>query len=253
MIILGLAGLARSGKNTIADYLVKHYGFVKFAFSDALYDEVQQAYGLENQDLLRDVATKDARSAALCYRRCNNAEFRSVMWAQYPTADENAGHTPRQVLQWWGTEYRRVQDPDYWIKIVEQFIIATQEDRYPEHRQQYFVETGTRFENERAWIKHNCFGDHRGDFQWDGNIWHIHRGGVIAPGADHSSAAPLPVLEGERELWNNDTIARLHQGVDLLMRTSARFVRVEPLLPMLPDTKSLVGQGAYPIQLESTE
>jgi dephospho-CoA kinase len=59
VLIIGLAGKAGTGKDTIADYLVRKYGFVKFAFSDALYQEVQDAFGLEDQDLLRNRDTKE--------------------------------------------------------------------------------------------------------------------------------------------------------------------------------------------------
>ena len=45
--------------------------------------------------------------------------------------------------------------------------------------------------------------------------------------------------EGEREIWNNDTIDRLCQGVDLLFATPARFVKVLPTAPMVdPEGKT---------------
>lgn len=45
----------------------------------------------------------------------------------------------RVVLQWWGTEYRRAQDPDYWVKL------ATGNNL--DHRHKYAF-TDVRFENE---------------------------------------------------------------------------------------------------------
>lgn len=228
MIILGLAGPARSGKDTVADYLVRHYGFVKCAFSDTLYDEAQQAYGLEDQSLLRDAATKDTPSRDLALDQCSDGSFVSVARRMLVEAHPDTFFpldeqplSPRQVLQWWGTEYRRAQDPDYWIKRAEDRIMTTQ-SLYPEQRPQHFVETGTRFENERSWIH-----DH------GGNVWHIRRDCNNAPGQGHASSATLPVwdlnMRRERELWNNDSLDRLYQGIDLLMSTSARFVRVEPM------------------------
>lgn len=224
MIILGLAGAAGSGKDTVADYLVKTFGFVKFAFSDALYREVQEAYNLPDQELLRNRDTKERPTERLSLINCGSDEFIGVA---IRTILHESRHlhllpvSPRQVLQLWGTEYRRAQDADYWVKRTAEFIFGLRDMfQYPEHAPQYFVEVGTRFENEREWIKLN-----------GGGIWHINRD-CLNVSDSHASAQPLPPLTGERELWNNDTIERLHRGIDLLMTTQTRFVRVEPMLPV---------------------
>ena len=36
-MIIGISGFQSSGKDTIADYLVKEHGFVKLSFASALY------------------------------------------------------------------------------------------------------------------------------------------------------------------------------------------------------------------------
>ena len=229
MLILGLAGAPGVGKNMIADYLEQRYGFVQFAFSDALYREVAEAYGLETEDLLRDRGTKDEPQERLALRGCKDKEFVRIATEQldilsrrhrtdlllYPVG---VGLSPRQVLQWWGTEYRRHQDKDYWIHKAKNFIVGLRSlAPYPEHKPQFFVETGTRFENERAFIH-----------SYSGNIWHVRRD-IIGPMNAHASNTPLPVLEGEREIWNNDTVERLQFAVDLMLTTAARFVRAEPM------------------------
>lgn len=216
MIVLGLAGPARAGKDTIADYLCRCYGFVKFAFSDALYHEVQVAFDLPDQDLLRGDKTKDFPNPRLAMSWCRDPDFVRLMDRLYP--EPQLAFSARQILQHWGTEYRRAHNPDYWVEKAGEFLrdysaLAP----YPEQRQQYFVECGTRFENERTWI--HAMG---------GNIWHVHRDAAI-PVNPHMSAVPLPVLEGEREIWNNDTPQRLFAGIDKLLTTSFKFVRVEPM------------------------
>ena len=224
MLILGLAGPARVGKDTVAAYLVRRYGFVKFAFSDALYREVQVAFGLPDQSLLRDPTTKEAALDELALVNCYETGFIDLVedlllqMSRITLPEKEIPLSPRQVLQWWGTEYRRAQDPDYWVKQADAFVWGLKRCyTYPEHQPQLFVECGTRFENERKWIKG----------KGDGNIWHIHRDS-IKENSSHESAKPLPVLESERELWNNDTIDRLYGGIDLLLSTTAKFVRVEP-------------------------
>ncbi len=222
MIVIGLAGPAGAGKDSVADILVRTFGFVKFAFSDALYAEVRNAFALEDESLLRNRETKEIPLAELAGENCLDSGFTNVLKEFIDSGDTPL--SPRQVLQWWGTEYRRAQTPNYWLDRAEDFIFGLQKIyQYPEHAPQHFVECGTRFENEREWIKTGAFGDRFG-----GNIWHVHRGeGVIA--SAHASAVPLTILPGERQLWNNDSLERLERGVELLMTTPAEWVKVEPM------------------------
>lgn len=234
MIVLGLAGHAGSGKDTVADYLVERYGFIKFSFSDALYREVATAFGLESEDLLRDRATKEQYTEVLALKNCTDEVFRQVAVQAldeehkrrgiglfiYP---EGMGLSPRQILQWWGTEYRRAQDPDYWVNQAEDFIRQmTSFGPYAELRPQYFVNTSVRFPDEREWVH---------SFAPFGSVWHLHRDAAI-PVASHESETPLPVLEGEREIWNNYTIEYLHMGINRLMNSNIPSIRIEPPEPM---------------------
>lgn len=103
-LIIGLTGHKRSGKDTVAGALVRHHGFVRFAFADALKDvaldinpRVQTfPYGAHRDDPYEYLADIVAR----------------VGW-------ENAKATPevRRLLQTIGTAVR-AQDPDFWVRIV---------------------------------------------------------------------------------------------------------------------------------------
>ncbi|MCR4302261.1 MAG: hypothetical protein NUV51_11660 [Sulfuricaulis sp.] len=223
MIILGLAGHAGSGKDTVADYLVDRYGFVKFSFTDSLYREVAEAFGLESTDLLRNRATKEVPHDFLALEFCTDDTFTNLALS-FANQDITQPNSPRQILQWWGTEYKRAQDPRYWIEQTESWI-----DRmmtfgpYPELRRQLFVNTSVRFESEREWIH---------SFAPFANVWHIHRD-AAAPVASHESETPLPVLEGEREIWNNYTLEYLHMGIDQLMSSNIPSIRIEPPEPMV--------------------
>jgi hypothetical protein len=51
MKLIGLSGLAGSGKDTIADFLVEEYGFVKISLSDVLKRVVRDVYGFTDNQL----------------------------------------------------------------------------------------------------------------------------------------------------------------------------------------------------------
>lgn len=219
MIIIGLAGKAGSGKSAAADYLVRRYGFIRFSFSDTLYREVAAAFGV-GEEILRDRTTKEVATQLLALENCADDGFADLLPQLYPSG-RMYPLSPREVLQLWGTQYRRAQDPDYWIKRAEEWLEAVlMAAPYPELRPQLFVSDSVRFENERDWIKDP-----------DGNVWHLRRCNA-APVHAHESENELPVRNGEREIFNNHTLEYLHKGVDQLLSSDARFVRMEPPAPM---------------------
>ena len=61
MILIGLSGAAHSGKDTVADMLVKDYGFTKMAFADSLKEMIQQHYGFKTEELWTDYKTEEVR------------------------------------------------------------------------------------------------------------------------------------------------------------------------------------------------
>lgn len=256
MIHIGLAGNAGTGKDEVANYLVSHYGFIKYSFSDFLYAEVAEAFGLPDESLLRDRETKEVATPLLAMRCCFDGGkgvdygFKSCV-ASILNWDMGSGVgvtpewdkpiSPRQALQWWGTEFRRAANPNYWIERADEWIGRLRHlAPYPELRHQRFVNTSVRFENEREFIMSRAA-------PWDANIWHLRRE-AAKPVSSHVSETPLPVLEGEREIFNNYTLEYIHKGVDQLLTSGARFVRLEPPAPMVEPP--LPGGQYYSVQAD---
>jgi hypothetical protein len=145
--VVGLIGLKGSGKDTAASFL-KARGFVRVAFADALYQEVADTYGVQ-LDLLQNRDTKETPLEALALKHCRDSRFIAVCRRldPYGTNEEflEKWRSPRQILQWWGTDYRRKIDKDsYWLDLIRGIINA-----YPETD---FVITDVRFPNEADFV-----------------------------------------------------------------------------------------------------
>lgn len=160
MKIVGLLGLRGSGKDTAAAALVSQLGFTRLAFADPLYNEVAEAFGvtvafLQNRD------TKELPQPELALVNCKDARFVKVC-IELDIAEAGMDgvkqrlhalyrpRSPRQILQRWGTDYRRVLDgDDYWRAQVEKII-----DNAPQSSA--FVITDVRFPDEALLV--TCLG-----------------------------------------------------------------------------------------------
>lgn len=184
-IVIGLAGRARAGKNTVAEILDSiDPGFCQCAFADVLRVEVIDAFRVSN-DLFNNDRLKERDDQALAIIRCGDIEFIERMTAL--GYNLIAPRTPRQIMQLWGTEYRRNQDSEYWIDRLSAFI----------HEQiksgaRKFAVTDVRFENEAQLIK-----------KMDGLVWLIQRDQADLKHAGHLSEHTERIASIDRTIINN--------------------------------------------------
>ena len=127
MKILGLSGKMGTGKSTIANLIVENYGegAKRRAFGDALKEEVSNEFCFPLE---------------WCYFQKDRVVNVRIKQLEPPV-------TIRRLLQYWGTEYRRAQDPEYWNIRMNEFI------KNNEKKTKLLVIDDVRFRDEADFIK----------------------------------------------------------------------------------------------------
>lgn len=131
-LIIGFGHKARHGKDEAIKAIVEHAGCVMdiraYGFGDALKAEVNEAARLcGGMGLLFETLRCMHSGIGMEIHAALAGVPRLPAWV---TFDENAPMDDplcpygkqRILLQWWGSEFRRAQDPDYWVKKLMQQI-----------------------------------------------------------------------------------------------------------------------------------
>ena len=193
-MIIGVSGKIGAGKDAVADFLVKAHGFKIVRFSDSLKEEVlrimrktcEEIWYVYNADSTRDKQNK--------FRKSSEDDLRRMLWDDKPPII-------RRLLQEWGTELRRAEDPNYWIwkwnDAVRPLLAAGISVVAPD----------TRFQNEAAAV--HLLG---------GYVLRVERPGL--PVGDHASETEQDSITFDRVIQNIGTLDDLAVRVDKFLSSS---------------------------------
>lgn len=118
-LLIGLGYKKGSGKDTVADYLVRMKGAKKMAFADSLKGACRELFSFTEEQLY------GSRKEAI---------------------DEYWGFSPREIMQKLGTDlFRNQVDKEIWIKTLDRKISLSESP--------IVVISDVRFENEATYIK----------------------------------------------------------------------------------------------------
>jgi hypothetical protein len=200
-MLIGMCGFQSCGKDTVADLLIREYGFKKLNFSGALKDIISIIFGWSRTKL--EGLTKEDR------------EWREQVDQWWATELNIPQLTPRYVLQYFGTElFRNHWHQDIWVKIME--------NKLNQLKTENIVVTDCRFENEFALLT-----------KYGGKIIHVYRmlpnwfesyktnkDNPVEITSMHRSELEWIKCEFDYELSNEKTIEELYEKIRIIIKTT---------------------------------
>ncbi len=205
-MIIGFAGKAASGKTTAAKFLMEETALKLdvIPMATMLREEVVTFLKQAGAEEFLDLVYGDQQDkVTVFYLEQGKAMAACSSWADFVKTNADiqdrvgmSAVTVRRILQWWGTEFRRAQDPDYWTKAWERKLATVDLDTT------HVLVDDVRFVNEL-----NVIRKHGGKFVR-----------IIRPGFDgannHSSENSLDDYQGWDLVLDNDgTLAEFKQKI----------------------------------------
>lgn len=180
-LVIGLTGLAGSGKDTVADHLVARHGFARHALADPIKN-------------MLEALLIDAGIDPVClYAR---------QLKEQPLG--RLGVSPRQMMQTLGTEWGRELQPDFWLRIAELQLGMHDMPRSTPVSDRIVI-TDVRFHNEAHWVREH-----------GGFMLRVSR---PAPEVrSHHSERGINNIVVWREVPNLGSLDELHDQLDVTMR-----------------------------------
>lgn len=215
-MIIGLAGVKRSGKNTVANFIADRYGddykVSEWAFAEDLKKSAAHALGqfdreVEFCDLLKE----------------KNSEITIVIKGK-----EWGAISGREFLQWYGTEaHRDVFGPNFWVNNLIEKIYNDQDGEL--HHGQGDVPrldliTDVRFPNEAEVIRGAC----------GGKVIQIIRPEVEDSGDSHASEKPLDPSLIDGVIYNENGLDKLRHSTYLMIQEICKEYLVKNLSKKVP-------------------
>ena len=193
ILLIGITGFKRSGKDTVGDYLCEKYGFTKLSYASALKKACQVIFSFTDEQLYGD--------------------------DEKEKIDEYWKHSPRDILQKVGTELFREKlseicehiDNDIWIRSVDRqikMLNSSDPTRYNK-----FVVTDVRFENEASFIR-----------QMNGRVFRVNRFDCDMTDETmatlHKSESTIMTLDVDEDIENKSTLLDLYSKIDVLLNSN---------------------------------
>lgn len=185
-MVIGFCGYKGAGKNEAANALVPH-GYRLVAFADALKAEVTERLRLTCLEIAKLVypseTIKTLEDNTLIY----------MLLTHKPPAF-------RRLLQEYGTQVRRADNPDYWVRQLETRITLTQ------FKERNFAICDLRFQNEAHMV-----------WRFDGKVIRIKRDAtweINAADDTHESEQP-DKIQADAVVVNDGSIEDLHEHVKM--------------------------------------
>lgn len=188
--VVGLAGYAQVGKDTVGNYLVEHHNFIRISFADALKDLMHRMNPM--------IAFTSADGNT--FYSGSSSLVDKYGWEMMKRSGTRSRYSTRAMLQRLGTAAREVLGDDVWVETAMRQILPGGK----------YVFTDVRFPNEADAIR-----------KLGGAVVRVVRQGY-GPVNDHPSETALDAYKYDLLLRNDSTLELLYRTVDTVWGDSVR-------------------------------